>query len=547
MASIKLPYWSMDFPGLPTEVFFAALDQTAMVAVTDTQGKILFVNEKFCTGTGYSYDALIGQNPRLLNSGYHPKVFFQEMWETLGKGEIWRGEMLNRRCDGSTYWLEMTVVPVCDPGGHPQYYVAVHHDVTERNHLADLHRSIVQTRSHSIVAMDARGVITLFNKGAEEMLGYTAQEVVGRCTPMQFLDPDEVAQYAVAAGGEQQKNIPSGFGALVAKIMATGVPDENDWTYVTKSGKRGVAHLSLSVLTDGTGEGIHGFLGIGLDVSMAHKIASQVPGTIFQLLLRHDGTACFPYASDGLSSLFRIKPREVRQNATRIFEVIHQDDLQRVVADMRESARSTAQMHLEFRVCFGNEIRWIMANAVPESLPDGATLWHGFMADITAQKNVEEQVRWTAFHDPLTGLHNRLYAQNEIMRMEYSRHYPIAVFNIDLDGLKNVNDSDGHEAGDECIAKAADVLRRTFRTEDLIARMGGDEFLVLVPRTSENGMTDIRIRLAQQLTLVNEEGGRPLSFSVGAVLANVVGDLERSIREADRLMYLDKMQRKAGR
>ena len=309
---------------LPNAAMTAAANA---IVITDRDGSIVWANPAFSTLTGYTLAETVGKNLRdLVKSGQQERAFYEEMWATILAGRIWHGQLVNRRKDGSLYPEDLTITPVRDANGKITHFIAIKLDLTERKAAEEallqagaLQRAIFNSANFSSIATDAKGVIQIFNVGAERMLGYTAAEVMNKITPADISDPQEVIARAAALSVELGTPITPGFEALVFKA-SRGIEDIYELTYIRKDGSRFPAVVSVTALRDAQNT-IIGYLLIGTD-NTARKLAEEA-------LLRSELLA-------GAGRLAASIAHEINNPLEALINTIY---LARMTADLPESAR----------------------------------------------------------------------------------------------------------------------------------------------------------------------------------------------------------------
>jgi diguanylate cyclase (GGDEF)-like protein/PAS domain S-box-containing protein len=418
----------------------------------------------------------------------------------------------------------------------------------------------LQAVREGIVITDAEGRITMVNDAFKLITGYGEGEILGRT--LSFIhglgtEPRTVEAIGLAGVNGVQ------FNGEILNYRKDATPFWND--------------LSISPVRDRDGTLVN-FIAITRDITerkrleeerevalgLLQKITSHVPGVVYQFRMRTDGSYCFPFANKALYDMYRLSPEEIREDGSKLFNVVHVDDRYGFIASIQKSALELSPWIQEYRVQFADgSVRWLFSNSLPQREEDGSILWHGFVTDITERKQMRERVSLLAFQDALTGLSNRTLFYDRLgqalVASKRSGNYGAVLF-LDQDNFKPLNDKYGHAVGDALLVEVAQRLKLCVRESDTVARFGGDEFVVILNEFTpdlEQSMEQakrvaekIRDALLEPYELTIRQEGQPdeiiehrATASIGVAMFLAKGDGQDSIiKRADMAMYRAKRQ-----
>ena len=450
------------------------------------------------------------------------------------------------------------------PDGRPIRLIGGIQDITERNAAArelqqsrDLFAGVLDAATEqSIIATDRQGLITVFNTGAERMLGYRADEMIGS-SPERLHDGAEIAARAVELGVEP------GFGVFLVHAAA-GHPETREWTYVTRDGRRLLASITVTAMHGPDGE-VTGFIKVGTDITerVRAQHALQESEQRFRNLFQYapNGMMLFGIGGDNLGRFLQVNPAMVTLTGYSEQQLLGMT-MEDLVApdDVVNYRKRLAAYHLNPVLDAPAERRWIHAdgrdlwvqlNVSPSETNADGTYVVGQVEDITARKQAEARLRHQALHDGLTGLPNRVLLMDRIdhaLAVTSRTRRVVAVFYLDLDGFKEVNDSAGHAVGDQALVHVGHRIRAALRPADTVARLGGDEFVVVCEalHAAENAVA-VADRIFRAIATPFVHGDRTfiLTCSMGISLSNGSSRPEELLREADKAMYTAKRSGKA--
>jgi diguanylate cyclase (GGDEF)-like protein/PAS domain S-box-containing protein len=270
----------------------------------------------------------------------------------------------------------------------------------------------------------------------------------------------------------------------------------------------------------------------------------KLNSAMLDMISQIDSNGIVEYVSPSVKTVLGYTPDQVKGKP--FFDFIHPDEATTVKQKFQHAVETQTSFRMDYRYrCANGSYIWIEALANPiAGHHKGMNIYVFGSRDITLRKRAEEDLKQLSIHDSLTGLHNRSLFEEELRRFSTGRFDPVGVVMCDLDGLKLVNDNLGHNVGDRLLMTAAYFLKEQFRASDIVARIGGDEFAVLLPDCPSEMIDEICGRLQQaMMNRYIPDTKIPLMISVGYVSGN---SKERSInellREADMNMYKEKVR-----
>jgi diguanylate cyclase (GGDEF)-like protein len=374
-------------------------------------------------------------------------------------------------------------------------------------------------------------------------------KAVNACKPGLYADPNRRAEFlsAMHADGKVKDFVSEIVGCMNGKRMWV-----NESARIVRDNKTGQA-----LHYEGTLRDVTDFVLRMREKDMLIKLTSHVPGGLFQMQRLPGGIFEVVFTSPGFRELLDRQDADRKFDLARFLSIIHPDDIFEYHESLKASRKQMLPWSNEFRVVTdGGKPKWMKVQALPEKYDDGRIVWHGYLQDVTALKADEAQIRQMAYNDTLTGLPNRRLLLDRLQQSIVSngrRNDHGAVLFIDIDNFKQLNDTHGHETGDMMLAEIARRLRKLVRKSDTVARLAGDEFVVLleglgrIKSTAEQKTSAVAAKILAALVQPFEHGQvrHVATASVGGVCFDgSASSVDEIIKNADTAMYAAK---KAGR
>lgn len=452
-----------------------AMNESTNITITDYDGTILYVNYNFCRLSKYEKEEIIGQNHRIVNSGFHSKEFFIQLWETIRSGNTWRGEIQNRAKDGTVFWVFEIIVPILDEEGQPYYFISFQTDITENKQMETQFKMnfirTFQNLQNGIfkVRKEQDGTLKYIMSEGKLMdeIGASAEMILSK-SPFDVFEQDiakmkekmytkalkgKKVQYEIELGGKLifVDIEPIRHNGEVIEIVGT-VHDFSQFREVQKQLKvNEERYQSL--------------------MNYSHEYITMLDkeGTILHMNEKTLKLIAIDETVFGKMSIIDVTVEEERPVIAAYFEKVLHGEVQ----------------FFEFEVKNNGQRRFLNVTLVPMFIDKEIDVIYSIGKDITEEKLVQERNAFLAHHDELTGLPNRRWMEQKIqesLKLAEENQKMMAILSIDLDRFKSINDTLGHAVGDGLLQQIAVRLNTNhFKEKFHVARMGGDELMLLCP------------------------------------------------------------------
>jgi len=512
------------------------------IILVNLEGRITFANERMAEMLGYEVAELTGT--AYLDHTWDPQLpEAQQQMHRLISGEIDQvdTERLYKRKDGTLFWGNLVGARMSQADGASPALVGIITDISARKEAEerllaahDKLDTLVQLNADGLMVLDPQGVIRFLNPAATRMLGREQEELLG-----------EQFGYPLTPGSSAEIELLSLSGETnVVELRAT----ETEW-----SGQSAL----LASFRDIT-ERKHAEEELRESREELEAIYENAPLLMLLLDSERRVRKGNKHATDFIGAS---EESMMMQRGGEVLGCIHRLDhpngcgfgpgceectIRNTVLETFRTGQSFNQEETSLpliREQEETEFTFLVSTTLLQHQGEPMVLLA--IVDITERKAAERSLRHMGFSDTLTGLYNRNFFEAEMNRLSDGRHAPIGIIIFDVDGLKFINDTMGHENGDTILITLAEILRESFRASDIVARIGGDEFAVLLPEIDQTSMQSIGQRVRNCVDQFNSSRAQiPLSVSMGQALsARDNPDIHAVFREADNRMYREKMQR----
>jgi diguanylate cyclase (GGDEF)-like protein/PAS domain S-box-containing protein len=513
------------------------------MGIVDPRENYLFVNSEYCKITGYSRGELLGMNLR--------QVVLEEDWEKITQetekrkqGVVSKYEFRIRRRDGLVRSLLASVVPWMDDEGGYLGAIAMVLDTTKQKVIEEALREsqekykLVVEHAHEAIMVAQEGRLKFVNPEAENLLGRTAAELAARPFT-DFIHPDDrtmvLDRHRRRTEG-QEDGLPTLYTFRVVDSRGTVKWVEIKVVVIEWEGSA----ATLNLLTDITER-----READLALRESERKYRELVENANSIIMRMDPRGVITFFNEFAQNFFGFSEKEI----------IGKNIVGTIVPETETSGRDLAK--LLHNICVSPDKYQINENEnvtragqrvfvawTNKAIYNDSGEFQGVLCvgnDITERKKAEEKLAYLSLHDPLTGVSNRAFFEQKMKIAQV----PSGIIICDVDGLKLVNDTLGHDYGDRLLRAASAILKSCFRTHDVLARIGGDEFAVLVSMKHACVIEKIVRRLRASIDSHNAGNPEaPLSMSIGyATTDDVTRGIQEVFKEADNNMYRDKMQR----